>query len=59
MNDYVWALVGEDHVGAGFIAGRDIGGFANAVNHSNNWVMPATCTEAFHFRHAKNLVVTI
>jgi hypothetical protein len=59
MDDYIWSLVGKDHVGAGFVAGGDIGGFADAVNHSDNWVMPAACAEALHFRHAENLVVPI
>ena len=59
MDDYVWALIGEDHVGTGFIAGGDIGGFTDAVNHSDNWAVPAACTEAIHFRHAEYLVVTI
>jgi hypothetical protein len=59
MDDYIWSLVGKDHVGAGFVAGGDIGGFADAVNHSDNWIMPAACAEALHFRHAENLVVPI
>jgi hypothetical protein len=52
-------LVGEDHVGTGFVAGGVIGGFADAANHSDNWVVPATCTEALQFRHTEYLVVTI
>jgi hypothetical protein len=59
MDDYVRTLVGENHVGTGFIAGGDVGSFADAVNHADNWVVPATCTQALHFRHAKYLVVTI
>ena len=59
MDNYVRALVGEDHVGARFVAGGYIGSFADAVNHSDNWVMPAACTEALHFRHAEDLVVSV
>jgi len=43
MDDYVRTLVGEDHVGTGFIAGGDVGSFADAVDHADNWVVPATC----------------
>jgi hypothetical protein len=36
MDDYVGTLVGENYVGAGFVAGGNVGGFADAVNHADD-----------------------